>query len=47
MESYTLEFVEPHIAIQKNRNVRNSPHNSMMFEREALVIELLIDEGLL
>lgn len=47
MESFTLEFVEPHIAIQKNRNVWNSPHNSMMFEREARVIELLIEEGLL
>ena len=46
-ESYTLEFVEPHIAIQKNRNVLNSPYSSMMFEREARVIELLIDEGLL
>lgn len=46
-ESYTLQFVEPHIAIQKNRKVLNCPHNPMMFEREARVIELLIDEELL
>lgn len=46
-EKYTLEFVEPSIVIQKNRNVSGSPFNSAMFEREARVIEMLIDEGLL
>lgn len=46
-ESYTLEFVEPAIVIQKNRNVSDIPYNSAMFEREARVIEMLIDEGLL
>ena len=46
-ENYTLEYIEPFIAIRKNRNVLNSPYNPAMFEREARVIEMLIDEGLL
>ncbi|MBR2660640.1 MAG: NUDIX domain-containing protein [Clostridia bacterium] len=46
-ESYRLEFIFPGTAIAKNRSVRNSPYNRMMFEREALVLELLQAEGLL
>lgn len=46
-ESYTLEYVEPDAAIKKNRNVVQSPHDPMMFEREARVLELLTAEGLL
>ena len=45
-ESYRLEFVDPAAAIQKNRSVKNSPYNPLMFEREARVLELLISEGL-
>lgn len=45
-ESYQLEFVEPSLAIRKNRAVQNSPYNPAMFEREARVLELLIAEGL-
>lgn len=45
-ECYALEFVDPVLAIQKNRNVSNSPYNPMMFEREARVLALLLDEGL-
>ncbi len=45
-ESYQLEFVEPLLAIEKNRKVKESPYNHMMFEREARVIEMLISEGL-
>lgn len=44
-ETYTLEFVEPAVAIMKNRNVVQSQYNRMMFEREARVLELLISEG--
>ena len=44
-ETYTLEFVEPAVAIMKNRNVDQSPYNRMMFEREARVLELLTSEG--
>ena len=46
-ESYRLEFVDPAAAIQKNRSVKESPYNSLMFEREARVLELLISEGLI
>ena len=45
-EAYTLEYVEPEVAIMKNRHVVDSPYNQMMFEREAHVLELLIAEGL-
>ena len=44
-EAYTLEFVAPLTAIQKNRSVDASPYNPTMFEREARVLELLISEG--
>ena len=44
-EAYTLEFVTPLMAIQKNRSVGASPYNPMMFEREARVLELLMSEG--
>ena len=46
-ESYTLEFVAPETAIKKNRTVAQTPYNQMMFEREAMVLELLMREGLL
>ena len=46
-ETYTLEFVDPQVAIRKNRNVAQTPYNQMMFEREAKVLELLMVEGLL
>ena len=46
-ENYALEFVEPILAIHRNRNVQDSPYNPMMFEREARVLEMLIDEGML
>ena len=44
-EAYTLEYVAPLMAIQKNRSVGASPYNPMMFEREARVLELLMSEG--
>ena len=44
-ETYTLEFVTPEIAIKKNRSVIGNPHNPIMFEREARVLEMLIAEG--
>ena len=46
-ESYTLEFVAPETAIKKNRTVAQTPYNQMMFEREAMVLELLMRVGLL
>ena len=45
-ESYQLEYIEPSLAIEKNRSVKDSPYNRMMFEREARVLEMLISEGM-
>ncbi len=47
VESYALEFIDPAVAIQKNRNVQGSPYNPIMFEREIRVLEMLVNEGLL
>ena len=44
-EAYTLEYVKPDIAIKKNCAVKDSPYNKMMFEREARVLKMLIEEG--
>ena len=44
-ESYRLVFIAPAAAIEKNRSVKESPYNRMMFEREARVLELLISEN--
>ena len=44
-ENYTLEFIDPHDAILKNRSVLRSPYNPISFEREARVLEMLIAEG--
>ena len=46
-ESYQLEYIEPAFAIEKNRRVKESPYNPMMFEREARVLEMLLSEGLM
>ena len=46
-ESYRLEFIDPETAVRKNLNVKDSPYSRQMFEREALVLELLRSEGLL
>ena len=46
-ELYRLEYVDAATAIGKNRNVKDSPYNGMMFEREARVLELLQADGLL
>ena len=46
-ESYRLEYVDPALAVEKNRRVKESPYNRMMFEREARVLEMLLSEGLI
>ena len=43
-ERYRLEFMDPQAVIRKNRNVKNSPYNGLMFEREARILEMLIAE---
>lgn len=44
-EGFSLEFVEPMVAIRKNRNMSAGPYNDLMFEREARVLEMLLAEG--
>lgn len=46
-ENYVLEYVDPQVAISKNSSVTQSPYDTMMFEREVKVIQLLMSEGLL
>lgn len=46
-EGFALEYVRPREAIERNRREIRSPYNPAMFEREARVLELLIEEGLL
>ena len=46
-ELFRLEYTDPATAIRANRHVKSSPHNGMMFEREARILELLQAEGLL
>lgn len=45
-EGFTLEFVEPEAAIEKNRN-GNYDLMPLMLERESRVLELIISEGLI
>ena len=44
-EKFTLELIDPKIAINANRNKNHGPKNKDMIEREAKVLELLINEG--
>ena len=46
-EGFTLEFLEPHLAIDVNRETILDDFTQVMLEREALVLELLIQEGYL
>ena len=44
-EKFTLELVDPKIAIDINRNKEHGPKDLDMIEREAKVLELLIEDG--
>ena len=44
-EKFTLELVDPKIAININRNKEHGPKDLDMIEREAKVLELLIEDG--
>lgn len=44
-EGFILEFVEPYIAITKNRNCPYEKKMPLMLEREARVLELLMEQG--
>ncbi len=45
-EGYTLEYVAPSAAINRNRRAKVAPFDRVMLEREARVLELLMSEGL-
>ena len=44
-EHFTLEFVEPSRAIETNRRRDHGPKDQNMLEREAKVLEILMQEG--
>lgn len=44
-EGFTLTFLEPQLAIDKNRRNVPDDFNQAMLEREARVLELLLQEG--
>ena len=46
-ENFTLEFIEPKIAIRTNRENSHGLKDNHMLEREARVLELLITDGIL
>ena len=45
-ESYQPVFTEPLYAIRKNRNAKESSKSSIVFERDARILEMLIRDGL-
>lgn len=45
-ERFTLEYIDPKTAIETNRKADHVPKDPVMLEREARVLEMLIDEGL-
>ncbi len=44
-EHFTLKFVSPYEAIKVNREMDHGPKDKIMVEREARVLETLINEG--
>lgn len=46
-ERFTPEYISPEIAIRRNREDDHGPKDRIMLEREARVLELLIQEGFL
>ncbi|NLD83618.1 MAG: NUDIX domain-containing protein [Clostridiales bacterium] len=46
-EGFQLEFVEPALAIRKNRSFAGGPYNPVRLERAARILEMLSAEGLL
>jgi 8-oxo-dGTP pyrophosphatase MutT (NUDIX family) len=44
-ERFTMAFIDPHLAITVNREQPHGPKDQIMLEREARVLEMLLDEG--
>ena len=45
-ERFTLEFIDPETAVRTNRSEGHGPKDRRMMEREARVLEMLIEEGI-
>lgn len=45
LEKFTLEYILPGQAIEVNRNLFHGKKDQLMLEREARVLEMLIEEG--
>ena len=46
-ERFTLEYVDTAHAIRINREVDHGPKDQIMLEREARVLEMMIQEGII
>ncbi|MBQ1355451.1 MAG: hypothetical protein IIY72_03150, partial [Solobacterium sp.] len=46
-EGYTLVFADPMTVIRTNRRPKQTPYDPVMFEREARVLECLMQENYL
>ncbi len=46
-EHFTLEYVKPETAILSNRTKDHGPKDTVMLEREARVLEMLLSDGLI
>ena len=46
-EHFTLEYVSSYRIVDTNRNVGETPHDLLIYEREAKVAELLVKDGIL
>ena len=46
-EGFTLEFIDPTIAIETNRSQYHGPKDRNMLEREARVLEMIIEENII
>ncbi|WP_343224067.1 MULTISPECIES: NUDIX hydrolase [Pseudoflavonifractor] len=46
-EHFTLEYVDPTHAIRINREADHGPKDKIMLEREARVLEMMIQEGII
>ena len=46
-EHFTLEYVKPETAMLRNRTKDHGPKDSLMLEREARILEMLLSEGLI
>lgn len=44
-ERFTLEYIDPQTGIETNRRAGHGPKDSVMLEREARVLEMLMTEG--